>query len=130
MNSDIIGKIVSAKGKYYNLKEKKYDFKRRPFLVIGIEENKTFPDLNVLPISTIKKDYNVNEFDYRLDKDVIKKLKLKEVSYIRINKQTVINSRDLETFKNKNYISNLKSLNNDIYNDIISLYNKHQGKLF
>lgn len=105
------GTICVSLTPFYNVGSGKYDFKKRPVLIIGTAD---FGDYNVLPISRITKSSNMDsDYDIQVDPSIYPNLKLSTLSYIRVHKQTVVNKATL------NEISNLKSEYPILYNLIL-----------
>lgn len=117
---DFIGKIVISRFPYFDVKTKSQKFKGRPMLVIGIEKE-IFPcDFNVLPISKVSKQKHVSEdYDVALNNSQCEALSLNHSpSYVRVHKQSIVNSRDVQSGS----ISDLKNTLPEVYDEI---KNKH-----
>ena len=90
----MIGKIHKAMVKYYNAEEHKMAFKYRPVLIIGKADSS---DYIVLPISSVSIASNINKhYDIRINSKQYVLLNLvKDNSYIRTNKQTTLNYKEI-----------------------------------
>lgn len=108
----MIGEIWSIKTQYYDKATKKHGFKSRPALVIGQADAS---DYVVLPVSTIPNRNNVDcFFDIFIDPVVYPLLNLKNESYIRTHKQTVVNRGDMSKL-----IGRIVGNYNDLYLEIL-----------
>lgn len=119
----MIGKIYTAMFKFLNAKNQQMEFKYRPVLIIGRAD---YTDYVVLPISSVSISDNVDKYyDIEIHKDKYTLLKLaKDVSYIRTNKQTVLNFKEIER-----EISDLKTLYPDLFKDIMDKVAEFQQEL-
>lgn len=124
----LIGKIVKSRFPYFNKITERQEYKIRPLLVIGVECEELPCDLNVLPISTIKDDKKrIKTYDYLLDELKCKMLNLRvSPSFIRINKQSFINSLEVD----KNIIADFKQLLPKDYKNIRDIYKDFIKELF
>lgn len=95
--SKYIGKIVSGRFPYFDVKTNKKKYKARPLLVIGTEYDTLPCDFNVLPVSSISKQQHIDRnYDMELNEEQCNVLNLTRIpSYVRIHKQSTINSRDV-----------------------------------
>lgn len=119
----MIGKIYTAMFKFLNTKKNQMEFKYRPVLIIGKADR---TDYVVLPISSVSITNNVNKYyDIEIQKTKYSLLKLsKDISYIRTNKQTVINFKEIGE-----EISDLKVSYPDLFKDIMDKVAEFQQEL-
>ena len=119
----MIGKIHKAMVKYYNSEKCKMAFKYRPVLIIGKADSS---DYIVLPISSVSITRNINKhFDIRIDsKQYVLLNLLKDTSYIRTNKQTTLNYKEI-----LEEISNLKELYPELFKLIMNRVSEFQQYL-
>lgn len=83
------GKAYWAIFQYYDGKLNKMAFKKRPVLVIGKADDK---DWVVLPISRVtRREYLDSHYDFEMNVLSYPKMSLKQTSYVRTHKQTVLN---------------------------------------
>lgn len=127
-STEYIGKIVSGRFPHFNLTTNKKEFKSRPLLIIGAEYDTLPCDFNVLPVSSIsKKEHISKDYDLELDNQCCNLLKLTKVpSYIRVHKQSTINSRDVSV----KIISDFKDVYPDLYNRTNELHKNFNESLF
>lgn len=119
----MIGKIYTARFQFYNNKTQKMDFKLRPVLIIGKPDN---GDYNVLPISSIPIERNINTYyDIKIDKKKYNLLNLsKDISYIRTSKQSTLHYKVLDK-----EISDLKKLYPDLFELAINRFAKYSNTI-
>lgn len=115
------GKICTSTTPYYDSKDKKNKFKKRPVLVLGQAD---CGDYVVLPVSTITHRENVDAvYDVYVDVSEYPNTGLARNSFIRTHKQTIVSYASLTV------ISDLKICYPDLYNDVIDLVEKFQAEL-
>lgn len=109
----MIGKICKAITLFYDIKSHQMKTKSRPALVLAQADCE---DYVVIPISKISRSENINlEYDIKIDPQVYPKTNLKQLSYARTHKQTIIHSSQLiDPF------CDLKREYNDLYNKILT----------
>ncbi|CUN17192.1 PemK-like protein [Blautia hydrogenotrophica] len=123
----MIGKIYTSLTPFYDLRNHRNSFKKRPVLIIGGPRNH---DYTVLPISTVSRKENLDsEYDIELVPADYPELKLNKVSYVRVHKQTVIHEASLykevsdmkEKYEEKylEIIQKLEEFNSAIINDAL-----------
>lgn len=118
----MIGGAYWAIFKYFDGKSHKMAFKKRPVLVIGKADAK---DLVVLPISRVPRKENLDtHYDFQMNVSDYPKLLLKETSYVRTHKQTILNEGEL-----LNCIVDFKAEYQDAYIEIIALLEEFQKNL-
>lgn len=118
----MIGKAYWATFKYFDSKAHKMAFKKRPVLVIGEADRK---DRIVLPISRVtRKEHLDPDYDFELDILKYPKLLLKETSYVRTHKQTVLNEGEIS-----NCIMDFKKEYEAAYIEIMALVEEFQKNL-
>lgn len=95
--SRLIGRYCFSTFAYFNPKTTKYEYKKRPILVIGVEKEFLPCDITVLPISKISNVHNIDDtYDYKLTRKDFPKCSLGyDPSYVRTHKITTIHSKDL-----------------------------------
>ncbi len=118
----MIGKAYWATFKYFDSKAHKMGFKKRPVLVIGEADKK---DRIVLPISRVtRKEHLEPDYDFELNILKYPKLPLKETSYVRTHKQTVLNEGEIS-----NCIIDFKKEYEAAYIEIMALVEEFQKNL-
>lgn len=125
---DYIGKITYSRIPYYNARANEMKMKSRPVLIIGAEKE-TFPcDFNVLPVSRITNEDNVNElYDFKIDKNQCQAMNLKKwPSFIRVHKQSTCYSTDID----RRVCCDMSKDHKDLYNEIVDLFAKYNETLF
>ena len=106
----MIGEIRKTRTPFYS--DGKMLFKFRPALVIAQADAQ---DYIILPVSSVSKRKNLDPvYDVEIDPSIYPKLHLKNTSYVRTHKQTVIHLADFA-----GCISNMKSEYPDLYEDIL-----------
>ena len=89
------GKAYWAIFQYYDGKLNKMAFKKRPVLVIGKADDK---DWVVLPISRVtRREYLDSHYDFEMNVLSYPKMSLKQTSYVRTHKQTVLNEGEFSS---------------------------------
>lgn len=89
----MIGKAYVASCKYYDMHTRSMSFKHRPALIIGKADDS---DYIILPISRVTNRQNLNRYyDITLNPSVVPSLNLRQTSYVRTHKQTVVHAADL-----------------------------------
>ena len=118
----MIGKAYWATLKYFNSSLHKMAFKKRPVLIIGQADAR---DYIVLPISRVtKKEHLDLYYDFEMTVPEYSALSLKETSYIRTHKQTVINEGELA-----DCIADFKEAYPDAYLSVLALVEEFQKNL-
>lgn len=118
----MIGKAYWATFKYYDSSLHKMAFKKRPILIIGRADEK---DYIVLPISRItKKEHLDLYYDFEMKVSKYPALTLKETSYIRTHKQTVVNEGELA-----DCIADFREEYPDAYISVLALVEEFQKEL-
>lgn len=116
------GKAYSAIFKYYDGQSHKMAFKKRPILIIGQADKN---DYVVLPISRVsRKEFLDPRYDFKMEVAEYPLLHLKDTSYIRTHKQTVINVVELA-----DCIVDFKKEYLDAYISVIALVEEFQQNL-
>lgn len=117
-----IGEAYVSIFKFYDAKKGKMGFKKRPVLVIGKADD---TDYVVLPISRVTKKENLDlVYDIEIKKEKFPLMNLKENSYIRTHKQTVLNKGDL-IYK----VVNIRSEYSNLYHKVIKNVESFQAEL-
>lgn len=117
-----IGEAYVSVFKFYDTKKGKMSFKKRPVLVIGKADD---TDYVVLPISRVTKKENLDlVYDIEIEKEKFPLMNLKENSYIRTHKQTVLNKGDL-IYK----MINIRSEYSNLYHKVIKNVENFQAEL-
>lgn len=118
----MIGKAYWAIFQYYDGKLNKMAFKKRPVLVIGKADDK---DWVVLPISRVtRREYLDSHYDFKMDVISYPKMSLKQTSYVRTHKQTVLNEGEFSSC-----ITDFRSEYQDAYIAIMALVEEFQKDL-
>ena len=118
----MIGEAYVSIFKYYNSNARKKYFKNRPVLVVGKSDDK---DYVILPISRVtNKHYLDPEYDVEITKEDFPLMNLKENSYIRAHKQSVVHESELVE-----RIVDFKSEYNSTYNEAIKKMKKFQDRI-
>lgn len=113
------GKACVSIFPFYDNKKRKMAFKNRPILVVGQADSK---DYVVLPISRVTNSQNIDPyFDVPLNPTDVPHMNLKQCSYVRTHKQTIINAAQI-----KQTIVNFQEEYTDIYFDIIAKMEEFQ----
>lgn len=87
------GKACVSVFPYYDKQRRQMAFKNRPVLVIGKADDK---DYVILPISRITTKDNMDSYyDVPIDPKDVPLMNLKQLSYIRTHKQSVVNVSSL-----------------------------------
>lgn len=118
----MIGKACVSAFKYYNARAQKMSFKKRPVLIIGQADD---TDFVVLPISTVsKKEFLDAVYDVRISPTNFQAMNLKQDSYIRTHKQTVISRTEISYG-----IADFKKLYPDKFSEILDKVKDFQEKM-
>lgn len=89
----MIGEIRKALISFYDAKTRKMAYKGRPALVIAVADEK---DYVVLPVSSISRPTDRHTvYDIEVDPAIYPLLNLKNVSYVRTHKQTVVHASQM-----------------------------------
>ena len=111
----MIGKVYVSVFPFYDIKNNRMDYKKRPVLIIGKADE---TDYVVLPISRVTNSmYIHSEYDIAIDLEEVPLMKLIQRSYIRVHKVTIINQRELDK-----EIVDFKENYEDRFIDIISKF--------
>ena len=118
----MIGEAYWAIFPYYDRKLDKMAFKKRPVLVIGKADGK---DWVVLPISRVTQSQHLDShYDFEMDVLSYPKMLLKQTSYVRTHKQTVLNEGELSSC-----ITDFRREYQDAYIEIMALVEEFQKEL-
>lgn len=116
------GKAYVSTFQYYDIRSKKMSFKSRPVLVIGQADTS---DYVVLPISRVTNKANLDDYyDVPIDPTDAPKMNLKQLSYVRTYKQTVVNAASLTK-----EIIDFRTEYEEIYLKILSKVEEFQSDL-
>ena len=116
------GRAYWAIFKFYDILSNKMAFKKRPVLIIGKADAR---DYIVLPISRVtRKEFLHPRYDFEIKAKDFPKLSLKDTSYVRTHKQTVLNKGELQ-----NCIVDFKEEYEDAYIEIMTLVVEFQKNL-
>lgn len=108
----MIGKIYKARTPFYDQATQQMSYKARPALVLAKADN---DDYIVLPVSSISNRSNIDPvYDIEVDPAFYPKLHLRNTSYVRTHKQTVVHRANL-----RDEIGDLKSEYEDLYLKIL-----------
>ena len=118
----MIGKIYWSVFPFYDCRNQRNSFKKRPVLIIGGPRNN---DYTVLPVSSVsKRQYLDGDYDLELDPQKFPMLGLSKVCYLRTHKQTIVNQSALTT-----EICDFKSVCPDLYLQAMVLVEKFEKML-
>lgn len=118
----MIGKAYVSTFPFYDNKTGLMSFKNRPVLIVGRADNS---DYVVLPISRVTNQNNLDSYyDVPIDTADVPLMNLKQKSYIRTHKQSVIHVRELTK-----EIVDFKTEYTDIYLDVLSKMKEFQKEL-
>lgn len=118
----MIGKAYVSTFKYYNNRTHRLDFKNRPVLIIGQADS---TDYVILPVSRVTNQNNLDHhYDVVLEPEKVPLLHLKERSFVRTHKQSIVNAGEL-TRK----IVDFRKEYPDIYRTIIARMEEFQKNL-
>lgn len=118
----MIGKAYWAIFKFYDSLLRKMAFKQRPVLIVGKADAN---DYIALPISRVtRKEYLNPRYDFEMKVVDYPKLSLKDTSYVRTHKQTVLNEREM-----KGCIADFKAEYGDAYIEVMALLEEFQKNL-
>lgn len=119
----MIGSLCIIVSPYYDRKNNRNSYKKRPALVISGPRNN---DYTILPVSSVSKKENLDEvYDIKVDPEKYPLLGLNKVSYIRTHKQTVVHRSSIVE-----KISSIKEEYNDLYQIIISSWMDFENEVF
>ena len=108
----MIGEIRKAIISFYDAKTCKMAYKGRPALVIAVADTH---DYVVLPVSSISRPTDRHAlYDVEVDPAMYPLLNLKNVSYVRTHKQTVVHASQMGDL-----IGDMKSNYEDLYLSIL-----------
>lgn len=108
----MIGKIYKARTPFYNHVTCRMEYKARPALVLAKADN---DDYVVLPVSSISIRTNIDPvYDIEVDPVLYPKLNLRNTSYVRTHKQTVVHRANL-----RDEIGDIKEEYEDLYLEIL-----------
>ena len=115
----MIGKAYVATFPFYNNQIHQMQFKNRPVLIIGQADSS---DYIVLPISRITNSVNIDPYyDHMITIQTTPLMNLKQTSYIRTHKQTVINIASLTKM-----IVDFRQEYSDIYMEVLAKVEEFQ----
>lgn len=115
----MIGKAYISTFQFYNNHTHKMEFKNRPILIVGQADS---TDYVVLPISRVTNYANLDHnYDIPIDPAVVPLMNLKQRSYIRTHKQSVIHLGELTK-----EIVDFKKEYPDIYINVIAKMEEFQ----
>lgn len=118
----MIGEAYWAIFKYYDSSSQRMAFKKRPILIIGKADES---DYVVLPISRITQSKHINShYDFKMQVQDYSLLSLKDTSYIRTHKQSVVNVGELAEC-----IVDFRKEYPDAYIDVMALVEEFQNDL-
>ena len=108
----MIGKIYKARTPFYNQMTHQMSYKARPALVLAKADAE---DYVVLPVSSISIRANIDPvYDIEIDPGLYPKLNLRNTSYVRTHKQTIVHRANL-----RDEIGDLKSDYEELYLEIL-----------
>ena len=118
----MIGKAYVSTFQFYNNHSHRMEFKDRPVLIIGKADAK---DYVILPISRVTNSANLDvDYDFKIEPHEVPLMNLKQVSYIRTHKQSVIHAGEITKL-----IVDFKKEYPDKYVDVIAKMEEFQKNL-
>lgn len=118
--SDNVGKICTSLEKFWDVNKNKMGVKSRPVLIIGHELTYTSPfqvDYELLPISRIGNFTPDPTFDVMLSGHIQSTLSLNDICFVRSNKITWANVKNM----NMKELGNMKLSFPELFNRILDL---------
>lgn len=89
----MIGKAYVSVFQFYNTRTNRMDFKNRPVLIVGQADS---TDYVVLPISRVTNRINLDHYyDVAIEPIDVPLMNLKQLSYVRTHKQSIVNLSSL-----------------------------------
>ncbi len=89
----MIGKAYVSTFPFYNKNSHRMEFKNRPVLIVGQADPR---DYVILPISRVTNSVNIDtEYDYQITQQDVPLMNLRQTSYIRTHKQSIIHAGEL-----------------------------------
>lgn len=118
----MIGKAYVSVFQFYDSSSNQMSFKKRPVLIVGqADEN----DYVILPISRVTNRLNIDSYyDFKITAKSTPLMNLKQTSYIRTHKQSVVHKGELIK-----EIIDFKTEYPDIFIEIIAKMEEFQNKL-
>lgn len=108
----MIGKIYKARTPFYDQTIQQMSYKARPALVLAKADAE---DYVILPVSSISIRANIDPvYDIEIDPRLYPKLNLRNISYVRTHKQTIVHRANLG-----DVIGDVKSYYEDLYLEIL-----------
>lgn len=108
----MIGKIYKARTPFFNQSTRQMSYKARPALVLAKADAE---DYVVLPVSSISIRANIDPiYDIEISPEIYPKLNLRNTSYVRTHKQTIVHRANLG-----DEIGDLKSEYEELYYEIL-----------
>lgn len=118
----MVGKAYISTFKFYDIRTRQLSFKNRPVLVIGQADS---TDYIILPISRVTNRINIdNYYDVSLEPEKVPLMNLKQRSYVRSHKQSVVHAGELT-----HEITDFRKEYEDTYFEIISKMEEFQKAL-
>ena len=118
----MIGKAYVSTFQYYNNRSHKMEFKSRPVLIVGQADSM---DYVVLPISRVTNSDNLDsDYDLEITQQNVPLMNLKQTSYIRTHKQSVVHAGELTR-----EIVDFRGEYPDIYGDALAKMEEFQKKI-
>lgn len=89
----MIGKAYVSTFQFYNNRTHRMEFKNRPVLIVGQADA---TDYVILPISRVSNSANLDaDYDFPIEPQDVPLMNLRQTSYIRTHKQSVVHSGEL-----------------------------------
>ena len=118
----MIGKIYWSVFPYYDARQKRNGFKKRPVLIISEARNN---DYTVLPVSSVSISSNIDQdYDIKVDPTYYPDLGLTKVCYIRTHKQTIVHRASITSLA-----GDLKGCYEDLYIEVLAKMEAYQKLL-
>ena len=118
----MIGKAYISTFQYYDSRAHRMSFKNRPVLIVGKADQ---DDYVILPISRVTNSANLDaDYDYKIDPADVPLMNLKQISYIRTHKQSIVHAGELTR-----EIVDFRKEYEDKYIDVIAKMEEFQRKI-
>lgn len=118
----MIGKAYVSTFQFYNNHTHRMEFKNRPVLIVGQADA---TDYVILPISRVTNSANLDaDYDVPIEPQDVPLMNLKQTSYIRTHKQSIVHSGELTR-----EIVDFRKEYSDKYADVIAKMKEFQKNI-
>ena len=118
----MIGKAFVSTFQFYNNRTHRMEFKNRPVLIVGQADA---TDYVILPISRVTNSANLDaDYDVPIEPQDVPLMNLKQTSYIRTHKQSIVHSGELTR-----EIVDFRKEYSDKYADVIAKMKEFQKNI-